>query len=134
MHVLAVNAMGLHLLDWLKFEDLVALCEELNRWSFSASSRTSFGREIDMPSMWIGTVRCGGRAELLLGVMLGTCAMATVALTTSVLRLGQSVRVLRKMLTTAATVAAVLLLLDGLLTRLLQFSPGSWASRSAAIS
>ena len=34
VHVLAVNAMGLHLLDWLKFEDLVALCEELNRWSF----------------------------------------------------------------------------------------------------
>ena len=34
VHVLAVNAMGLHLLDWLKFEDLVAACEELNRWSF----------------------------------------------------------------------------------------------------
>ena len=34
MHVLTVNAMGLHLLDWLQFEDLVAVCEELNRWSF----------------------------------------------------------------------------------------------------
>ena len=34
VHVLAVNAMGLHLLDWLKFDDLVAACEELNRWSF----------------------------------------------------------------------------------------------------
>jgi kynurenine formamidase len=34
VHVLAVNAMGLHLMDWLQFEDLVAVCEELNRWSF----------------------------------------------------------------------------------------------------
>ena len=34
VHVLAVNAMGLHLLDWLQFEDLVAVCEELHRWSF----------------------------------------------------------------------------------------------------
>jgi len=34
VHVLAVNAMGLHLLDWLQFDDLVAVCEELNRWSF----------------------------------------------------------------------------------------------------
>jgi len=34
VHVLAVNAMGLHLLDWLQFEDLAAVCEELNRWSF----------------------------------------------------------------------------------------------------
>ena len=34
VHVLAINAMGLHLLDWLKFDDLVAVCEELNRWSF----------------------------------------------------------------------------------------------------
>ncbi len=34
VHVLAVNAMGLHLLDWLQLDDLVAACEELNRWSF----------------------------------------------------------------------------------------------------
>ena len=34
VHVLAVNAMGLHLLDWLQFDDLVAVCEELNHWSF----------------------------------------------------------------------------------------------------
>ncbi len=34
VHVLAVNAMGLHLLDWLHFDDLVTVCEELNRWSF----------------------------------------------------------------------------------------------------
>jgi kynurenine formamidase len=34
VHVLAVNAMGLHLLDWLQFDDLAAACEELNRWSF----------------------------------------------------------------------------------------------------
>jgi kynurenine formamidase len=36
VHVLAVNAMGLHLLDYLDFEDLVTLCEELRRWSFLA--------------------------------------------------------------------------------------------------
>jgi kynurenine formamidase len=34
VHVLAINAMGLHLLDWLRFDDLVTACEELNRWSF----------------------------------------------------------------------------------------------------
>jgi kynurenine formamidase len=34
VHVLAINAMGLHLLDYLDFEDLMALCEELRRWSF----------------------------------------------------------------------------------------------------
>jgi kynurenine formamidase len=34
VHVLAINAMGLHLLDWLQFDDLIAVCEELNRWSF----------------------------------------------------------------------------------------------------
>jgi len=34
VHVLAINAMGLHLLDYLDFEDLVALCQELRRWSF----------------------------------------------------------------------------------------------------
>jgi kynurenine formamidase len=34
VHVLAINAMGLHLLDWLQFDDLVAVCEELGRWSF----------------------------------------------------------------------------------------------------
>ena len=34
VHVLAINAMGLHLLDYLRFEDLVPLCEEANRWSF----------------------------------------------------------------------------------------------------
>ena len=34
VHVLAINAMGLHLLDWLRFDDLAAVCEELNRWSF----------------------------------------------------------------------------------------------------
>ena len=34
VHVLAVNAMGLHLLDYLQFEDLVRLCDEAGRWSF----------------------------------------------------------------------------------------------------
>jgi kynurenine formamidase len=34
VHVLAVNAMGLHLLDYLQFDDVVPLCEEAGRWSF----------------------------------------------------------------------------------------------------
>jgi kynurenine formamidase len=34
VHVLAVNAMGLHLLDWLQLDDLAGLCEETGRWSF----------------------------------------------------------------------------------------------------
>ena len=34
VHVLAVHALGLHLLDYLQFEDLVPLCEQQNRWSF----------------------------------------------------------------------------------------------------
>jgi kynurenine formamidase len=34
VHVLAIHAMGLHLLDWLQFDDLVTACEELGRWSF----------------------------------------------------------------------------------------------------
>ena len=34
VHVLAINAMGLHLLDYLQFDDLVALCEAASRWSF----------------------------------------------------------------------------------------------------
>ncbi len=34
VHVLAVNAMGLHLLDWLQLDDLAGLCAETGRWSF----------------------------------------------------------------------------------------------------
>jgi kynurenine formamidase len=34
VHVLAINALGLHLLDYLQFEDLVPLCEATGRWSF----------------------------------------------------------------------------------------------------
>lgn len=34
VHVLAVHAMGLHLLDYLQFEDLVEVCEAERRWSF----------------------------------------------------------------------------------------------------
>jgi len=34
VHALAVNAMGLHLLDYLQFEDLLPLCEQIGRWSF----------------------------------------------------------------------------------------------------
>jgi kynurenine formamidase len=34
VHVLAINALGLHLLDYLQFEDLVPLCETAGHWSF----------------------------------------------------------------------------------------------------
>ena len=34
VHVLAVNALGVHLLDYLQFEELVPLCEIVGRWSF----------------------------------------------------------------------------------------------------
>jgi kynurenine formamidase len=34
IHVLALNAMGVHLLDYLQLEDLVAACERLGRWEF----------------------------------------------------------------------------------------------------
>ena len=33
-HVLAINALGLQLVDYLQFDDLVPLCEEARRWSF----------------------------------------------------------------------------------------------------
>ncbi|MFD7438916.1 cyclase family protein [Streptomyces sp. NPDC059861] len=34
MHVLAVHAMGVHLLDYLDLEELAAECERLSRWHF----------------------------------------------------------------------------------------------------
>ncbi|MFI1507958.1 cyclase family protein [Streptomyces sp. NPDC020597] len=34
VHVLAIHAMGLHLLDYLQFEDLAPVCEEEGLWSF----------------------------------------------------------------------------------------------------
>ena len=34
VHVLAITAMGLHLLDYLQFEDLVPMCEQQGRWTF----------------------------------------------------------------------------------------------------
>jgi hypothetical protein len=34
VHLLAINALGLHLLDYLQFEDLVPLCQAAGRWSF----------------------------------------------------------------------------------------------------
>ena len=34
VHVLAIQAMGLHLLDYLQFEDLVPACEAAGRWTF----------------------------------------------------------------------------------------------------
>jgi kynurenine formamidase len=34
VHVLAINALGLHLLDYLQFEDLVPLCEQAGHWTF----------------------------------------------------------------------------------------------------
>jgi kynurenine formamidase len=34
IHVLALNAMGVHLFDYLQFEDLVPQCEAAGRWEF----------------------------------------------------------------------------------------------------
>ncbi|MCX5294387.1 MULTISPECIES: cyclase family protein [unclassified Streptomyces] len=34
VHVLAIHAMGLHLLDYLQFEDLAPVCKAEGRWSF----------------------------------------------------------------------------------------------------
>jgi kynurenine formamidase len=34
VHVLTVNAMGLHLVDYLQLEELTRVCQELRRWSF----------------------------------------------------------------------------------------------------
>jgi kynurenine formamidase len=34
VHVLAINALGLMLMDYLQFEDLLSLCEQTGRWSF----------------------------------------------------------------------------------------------------
>ena len=34
IHVLALNAMGVHLLDYLQFEDVVPVCERERRWEF----------------------------------------------------------------------------------------------------
>ncbi|MCU7821030.1 cyclase family protein [Kitasatospora sp. DSM 101779] len=34
VHVLAVHALGVHLLDYLQFEDLLPLCADAGRWSF----------------------------------------------------------------------------------------------------
>jgi kynurenine formamidase len=36
VHVLAINALGLHLLDYLQFEDLGSVCQTAGRWSFLA--------------------------------------------------------------------------------------------------
>ena len=34
IHVLALNAMGVHLLDYLQLEELAAACERAGRWEF----------------------------------------------------------------------------------------------------
>jgi hypothetical protein len=34
VHVLAIRALGLHLLDYLRFETLLPLCETHGQWSF----------------------------------------------------------------------------------------------------
>jgi len=34
VHVLTVNALGLHLLDYLQFTELRQVCEQIGRWSF----------------------------------------------------------------------------------------------------
>ena len=34
VHVLTVNALGLHLLDYLQFTELRQVCAQIRRWSF----------------------------------------------------------------------------------------------------
>ncbi|MEV6329194.1 cyclase family protein [Streptomyces sp. NPDC051909] len=34
VHVLAIHALGIHLMDYLRFEDLVPVCARAGRWSF----------------------------------------------------------------------------------------------------
>jgi kynurenine formamidase len=34
VHVLAMHALGIHLMDYLQFEDLVPVCAQAGRWSF----------------------------------------------------------------------------------------------------
>jgi len=36
VHVLAINALGIQLMDYLQFEDLVGTCEQHDRWTFMA--------------------------------------------------------------------------------------------------
>jgi kynurenine formamidase len=36
VHALAMNALGIHLLDYLQFEDLAGVCEQEDRWTFLA--------------------------------------------------------------------------------------------------
>ena len=36
VHALAVNVLGMHLLDYLQFDDLTAVCEQQSRWTFLA--------------------------------------------------------------------------------------------------
>jgi kynurenine formamidase len=36
VHVLAIHELGLHLLDYLQFEELAPLCAAERRWSFLA--------------------------------------------------------------------------------------------------
>jgi kynurenine formamidase len=36
VHVLALNALGVHLLDYLQFEDLADVCQQQDRWTFLA--------------------------------------------------------------------------------------------------
>jgi kynurenine formamidase len=36
VHTLAMNALGIHLLDYLQFDELTPLCEQHDRWTFLA--------------------------------------------------------------------------------------------------
>jgi kynurenine formamidase len=50
MHVLALNAMGVHLLDYLQFEDLILQCEAEQRWEFLfAAAPLRIGRGTGSP-------------------------------------------------------------------------------------
>ena len=43
VHVLTVNALGLHLLDYLQFTELRQVCAEIRRWSFLCHDRAAAG-------------------------------------------------------------------------------------------
>ena len=49
-YVLAIQAMGVHLLDYLQFEDLLPACEAAGRWSFLCASPAAAARRHRLPA------------------------------------------------------------------------------------
>jgi hypothetical protein len=44
IHVLAITALGIHLLDYLQLEDLAAKCADSGRWEFMFTAAPLFIR------------------------------------------------------------------------------------------